>query len=306
MLDSAKREAIAPKALPALRRMIEIVGQLEKVDTTNAVQLRQTRMQYQTMAVTYGDADARAALEAQSKGSDPDDAAVAQAALLLADWFRGSANVDAQGMVLDRAEALAKQHPKNDTLTQIIGAMGEMGPASAELKRRSLSIATGMDNDQAKMLKMQVDANAKLRSVEGKPLTISGTTLDGQPFSTGAWDGKVILVDFWATWCGPCLVELPRVKKAYQDYHSKGLEVLGVSNDYRANDLKQFVQGSTDMPWPQLFDAQAAQKGEWNPITMGFGITGIPAMFLIDRKGICRTVDARANFEEMIPKLLAE
>jgi len=60
------------------------------------------------------------------------------------------------------------------------------------------------------------------------------------------------------------------------------------------------------MPWPQLFDADAAKNQQWNPITAGFGIDGIPTMFLIDKKGVCRTVTARENMEDLIPKLLAE
>ncbi|MBC8108441.1 MAG: hypothetical protein H7Z14_17785 [Anaerolineae bacterium] len=60
------------------------------------------------------------------------------------------------------------------------------------------------------------------------------------------------------------------------------------------------------MPWPQLFDAQAAAGQQWHPITTSFGIDGIPTMFLIDKKGVVRSVSARENFEEMVPKLLAE
>jgi hypothetical protein len=61
-----------------------------------------------------------------------------------------------------------------------------------------------------------------------------------------------------------------------------------------------------DMPWPQLFDSAAAAKRDWHPLANTYGITGIPTMFLIDKKGIVRTVTARENFEELIPKMLKE
>ena len=82
--------------------------------------------------------------------------------------------------------------------------------------------------------------------------------------------------------------------------------MLGVSNDYTVEDLTKFVAADPAMPWPQLLDTAAAAKKEWNPITSGYGINGIPTMFLIDKKGVCRTVEARENFEELIPKMLAE
>jgi peroxiredoxin len=99
---------------------------------------------------------------------------------------------------------------------------------------------------------------------------------------------------------------LPRVKKEYIEQHAKGLEILGVSCDRDAEALTAFLAKNKDMPWPQLFDAKQNPKIEWHPIAREWGINGIPTMFLIDKKGVLRTVTARENMEEMIPKLLAE
>ena len=162
-----------------------------------------------------------------------------------------------------------------------------------------------MTSKRSARLRTIAKSSETLAALVDKPMTLAGTTPDGKPFTTADWKGKVVLVDFWATWCGPCKAELPRVKKMYSDYHDKGLEVLGVSNDYSAKALTTFT-ADDQMPWPQLFNAASAADHEWNPITEKMGIPGIPQMFLIDKKGICRSTDGRSQMETLIPKLLAE
>jgi peroxiredoxin len=132
----------------------------------------------------------------------------------------------------------------------------------------------------------------------GKPAPeIEGKDVDGKTVRLSDLKGKVVLVDFWATWCMPCLAELPRVREAYAKYHEKGLEVLGVSNDSEVDALTKYVT-ENNLPWVQILDKPEPRTRA--TMTSGFGI------FLIDKKGNCRSVTGSENMDELIPKLLAE
>jgi thiol-disulfide isomerase/thioredoxin len=185
--------------------------------------------------------------------------------------------------------------------------LSEVGPATPALAQRLEDLVINvMKNPTASDAAENILAMRKLKGMENKPLVIAGKQIDGKDFTTAGWKGKVVLVDFWATWCPGCVAELPLVKKAYGNFHDKGLEILGISNDYAAVDVTQFLSQNKDMPWPQLFDPTAGAQQQWNPTTLGFGIHLIPQMFLIDKKGILRSVTADENFEDLIPKLIAE
>ena len=122
----------------------------------------------------------------------------------------------------------------------------------------------------------------------GEVMNIAGTALDGQSFDLKQWRGKVVLVDFWATWCPPCLEELPVVQNAYARFHKDGLEIVGVSLDESKDKLAKFVT-EHEMPWPQMF---FQDQPRWeNPLVRKYDIKGIPTMFLLDREGQITPVD---------------
>jgi thiol-disulfide isomerase/thioredoxin len=106
------------------------------------------------------------------------------------------------------------------------------------------------------------------------------TDVAGQPISISSHNGKLVLVDFWATWCGPCRIELPNVIAAYQKYHAQGFDIVGVSLDEDKAQLLSFIKDQK-MTWPQFFDGQ-----HWdNKLAVKYGIQGIPATYLLDGEG---------------------
>jgi peroxiredoxin len=305
LTDPTQRAAAAPKAIPILKRLDGLVQELKGTGDQGSAISSQIGNQFQEMLLVFGDSDTLAKTKAQTNDPNPTVATAAQENLMFANWVQNPNPAD-QSKLLDSAQAMAKQTPTDPQLCQRLMMMTQIGAATPDLRTRAMSIASAMQTPMANQLRAQANADAKMHSFQGKPLVITGQTVDGKTFTTADWTGKVILVDFWATWCGPCRQELPRVKKAYADFHAKGLEVLGVSNDYDAKTLTDFVAADPGMPWPQLLDPKAAAAQQWNPTTTGFGIEGIPTMFLIDKKGILTSVDAREDFEQQIPKLLSE
>jgi peroxiredoxin len=132
----------------------------------------------------------------------------------------------------------------------------------------------------------------------GKPLEIKFKDLTGKEVDLQKMRGKVVLIDFWATWCGPCVAELPKVKAAYEKLHAKGFEIIGISFDREKDKLEKFV-AKEKIPWTQFFDSEG---------TLGekYGIASIPTMWLVDQKGLLRDVNAREGLDEKVEKLLGE
>jgi len=135
----------------------------------------------------------------------------------------------------------------------------------------------------------------------GDTIDISFTAIDGREVNLADLKGKVVLVDFWATWCVPCLRAMPEIKSLYAEFHDKGFEVIGISLDDDKEKLESYL-AKEGITWPQFFDG----NGWENKFAQEYGIESIPATFLIGPDGLIAANDLSGEaLKAKITELLA-
>jgi thiol-disulfide isomerase/thioredoxin len=127
--------------------------------------------------------------------------------------------------------------------------------------------------------------------------------LEGKPLSVAAFKGRVVLIDFWATWCPPCRAELPNVIATYKKYHDQGFEIIGISLDSEREKLDAFLKKQDGMTWQQYFDG----KGWSNELAAKYGVESIPFTVLIGPDGKISGTDLRGEkLTEAVSNALAK
>jgi thiol-disulfide isomerase/thioredoxin len=155
------------------------------------------------------------------------------------------------------------------------------------------------DSDVAMIAKKEQASQLIIADLKAKPMALTFTALDGKVIDLAKLRGKVVLIDFWATWCGPCVAGMPEEVAVYQKYHRQGFEIIGISLDQDKTALQSFIT-QYKMPWPEYFDG----KGWDNEISSRFDIGAIPAMWLIGRDGKLAVQSAQKNLGAKVAQLL--
>ncbi len=141
---------------------------------------------------------------------------------------------------------------------------------------------------------------ARLDKVGKTVPSFEAQDLSGKAVRMVSLKGKYVLVDFWATWCAPCIAELPHLQEAYRKYHDAGFDILSVSLDETRAAVTDFVK-VRKLPWPQLHNGTAGAD-----LVDAFAVSSIPAAYLVDPDGRIIRLDLRGTaLETTLAKLLS-
>jgi len=165
--------------------------------------------------------------------------------------------------------------------------------AARETYKAFIKVMQGASNPQVAGTSKVFDSALKKIEMIGKEIEITGKTTDGKEFNLKNLKGKVVLVDFWATWCGPCVAEIPNIVEAHKKYNAKGFEVIGVSLDRGDEEIVKFLEAKK-LPWQSINVADSRKLAD------RYKVNAIPQPILVGRDGRVVSMNARGPQLEIL------
>ncbi len=214
--------------------------------------------------------------------------------------IKGRLSSDWQERLVPPIEELAARFPggssANVYFAWLLGAVETHNPAGLPALIERMAASPNLHVQKFAAERRKVLAHMAQR------LDLKFTALDGREVDTTKLRGKVVLVDFWATWCMPCIAAMPHLKELYAKYHDRGLEIINISVDQaNARPALEKLVAKLELPWPQFFDG----KGPGTEYAVRYGVRPIPHVLLAGPDGMIVAVNPpKEKLEAEIKRLL--
>jgi peroxiredoxin len=156
--------------------------------------------------------------------------------------------------------------------------------------------------EEMQSLRLNLQASVRRLNLLGNRLELEAMTVDGKKISITDLAGKFVIVDFFATWCAPCLAEAELIESHYGRYRDKGLEVVGISLDEDAQDLQDYLD-KKQLPWPIIHDAD---PDPMQRLSMKYGILALPTVLLLNKEGTVVSLEARQTELNRLMQMIFE
>ncbi len=222
----------------------------------------------------------------------------------------GSEQFDAPA-ALSSLRGLYEQFPSLQTLEQIASTITNIEysghvPLSQDVASFTRQKLADFPNQDTTLIESALAAHTARTALLGQTLDLSELVgFDGKPLEIASYAGKVVLVDFWASWCVKCMRELPAIRQSYADFAGQGFDVLGVNMDENLASGRSFVE-QQKFPWRSFHNRDVQELGFKSALAQKLGVTAIPFMLLLDRDGRVAALHVRGEqLGPAIAKLVA-
>lgn len=160
------------------------------------------------------------------------------------------------------------------------------------------------DDKREEMQSLRINLRAAIRRLDllGNKLPLAAIAMDGKAIEIDDYAGKFVIVDFFATWCEPCVSEIPRLKKYEQQFGPRGLAVIGISLDSDEAALNAYLKAA-ELPWPVIHDND---ENPLNRLQMEFGVSQLPTVLLLNKEGTVVSLEARGSELDRLMQMLFE